>query len=404
MGYLIPDDWDGITWCNAVVCWPRSEGWNSILNGLITSLTRGRNWDSESGSILYAQAIGYEILDRNIQAGCEMSCLDDLNQTLENLVQVTLSAGGCGCGGSGGAGGTDAEASTFEDDGTNFPDGYSDRPAYDVAKCNLAQYVINNILSDFDKLKTIDPTTLTIAGSIVILVALLTLPLSFVALSILAASLLAFATLGGAALVTAINELQARIAAMDICELYEANNVGEAISNVEAWIAGGTYTNPSLTIPLGQALIGTDTLNPLFNPPDPWLLPEGLPTGDCSGCLDCLPVYVSVGTIVSQSANSITVQGVPNAGLNRASVLWNVEETSPGNYAYCDTGVTITGMTTSNNLGGGSVEANPDNSLIDDYHFYPPNGNLPNPPYANVGRILHAFNTGQNGTVTFTWS
>ena len=404
MGYLIPDDWDGETWCAAVVCWPRSDQWNSILNGLITSLTRGRNWDASSGSILSAQEVGYQILDQNIEAGCGMSCLDDLNATLEALVQVTLESSGCGCGGSGGAGGVPQSPSDFEDTGENFPEGYNDRAAYDVAKCNLAQYVINNVLADFDRLKTIDPTVLTLAGVVALLPALIIIPLSYVALAVLAAAIIAFSALGANVFVTAANELRARIAAMDICELYEAPDVNTAIANVEAWIAGGTYTQQTLTVALGQALVGTDLLNPLFNPPDPWLLPEGLPEGDCSGCLECNPWFVDIGTVVSSGPGTLTVQAASHTGLNRIAVYWNVEETAPGVYAYCLPGIELTNFRSTNDLVGGTVEDNPNNTVLDTWHLHPPNGNLPVFPYASVGRVLAAYNSGQTGTMTFTWT
>lgn len=73
----IPDDWDGETYTLQLVCWPDSVLWNGILRGLITVPTRGRYWDAKTGSVVGAQAIGQEIIDKNIDSQGEiMGCAD----------------------------------------------------------------------------------------------------------------------------------------------------------------------------------------------------------------------------------------------------------------------------------------------------------------------------------------
>lgn len=62
----IPDDWDGQDFECVQIQWPNSAKWFAILAGLITTPTRGRFWDANTGSIKGVQAIGYEIDQRNM--------------------------------------------------------------------------------------------------------------------------------------------------------------------------------------------------------------------------------------------------------------------------------------------------------------------------------------------------
>lgn len=65
-GFLIPDDWDGVTWDCWTVKWPASERWRVMLVSLMYLLTRGREWDSSSGTIRDAQAIAWQIFGANV--------------------------------------------------------------------------------------------------------------------------------------------------------------------------------------------------------------------------------------------------------------------------------------------------------------------------------------------------
>lgn len=61
----IPQDWDGESWKRYCVCWPDSELWTGLLLGFLSYCTRGRSWHENTGSIKDAQAIGWEIFNRN---------------------------------------------------------------------------------------------------------------------------------------------------------------------------------------------------------------------------------------------------------------------------------------------------------------------------------------------------
>ncbi len=68
----IPTDWDGETWTEFCVPCPDSDGWRAALLGAIYTLTRGRRWSADSGTIVDAQAVGREIL-QGMMEGC---CVD----------------------------------------------------------------------------------------------------------------------------------------------------------------------------------------------------------------------------------------------------------------------------------------------------------------------------------------
>lgn len=83
----IPDDWDGETWGCYLIEWPKSQTWESILYGFITTPTRGRFWDARSGSILGVQAIGEQIEERNSVMSCEdiVAQLQAINNSLQSI-------------------------------------------------------------------------------------------------------------------------------------------------------------------------------------------------------------------------------------------------------------------------------------------------------------------------------
>ncbi len=67
----IPADWDGETWTDFCVPCPDSDGWRAALLGAIYTLTRGRRWSADSGTIVDAQAVGRAIL-QGMEEGCGM--------------------------------------------------------------------------------------------------------------------------------------------------------------------------------------------------------------------------------------------------------------------------------------------------------------------------------------------
>jgi len=61
----IPDDWNGQSWQCVQIEWPNSPQWLALLLGFLSQATRGRFWEESTGAILDAQAVGWQIWDRN---------------------------------------------------------------------------------------------------------------------------------------------------------------------------------------------------------------------------------------------------------------------------------------------------------------------------------------------------
>jgi len=66
-GFPIPADWllPSGAWTGFCIAWPDSEAWALHLRSLLYHLTRGRTWDAQTGTITTAQAIAWEIYNRN---------------------------------------------------------------------------------------------------------------------------------------------------------------------------------------------------------------------------------------------------------------------------------------------------------------------------------------------------
>lgn len=64
-GWSIPSDWDGETWDCISLQWPASEQYRQLLIGLLYTLTRGREYDRDTGVIKAAQQSGWAIFDAN---------------------------------------------------------------------------------------------------------------------------------------------------------------------------------------------------------------------------------------------------------------------------------------------------------------------------------------------------
>lgn len=80
-GMPIPNDWDEETdgYTLWMLCSPNSVQWRALVRGQIYELTRGRNWDRNTGIIKDAQEIGLEVYD-------SMATCNDLVKTQRMLV------------------------------------------------------------------------------------------------------------------------------------------------------------------------------------------------------------------------------------------------------------------------------------------------------------------------------
>jgi hypothetical protein len=301
-GNIIPSDWDGVTFECQIIEWPASNEWRAIFNGLMTSPSRGRFWDGDTGSIIGAQSVGQQIIDRNYQTGSDefMGC-----ESISNAIQAMtgfLEAQGC-CGGApgtsgiNGAGGSSVAGSTFVDDGIEFPGGYSDVADYHTGKCNLAQFLLDRWVTDLTNLSYLNLAGLTlaslIAGAGFTLTTVLLTPIPFDDLVVLGGILIAvFLSLG--ALQAFINQGVNYFSNLDICLLFDAETADALINDVYADIDAQTFAISDAQMKdVLKSFVTTDVINILFQD-KPNL--EDLPTGDCSGCGDQCEWQIAIGT------------------------------------------------------------------------------------------------------------
>lgn len=80
--FQIPDDYDEETtqWVMVLMCVPNTQKWRGVVSGAIYNLTRGRNWDEDTGIITAAQDIG-----RRIWESMTMDCNNDLGRIADAL-------------------------------------------------------------------------------------------------------------------------------------------------------------------------------------------------------------------------------------------------------------------------------------------------------------------------------
>ena len=211
---------------------------------------------------------------------CEslISTLQNLNNTFQQLG----AGGGCGaCQGTGGAGVVAAPPAPFVDDGGNFPAGYANRTEYITNKCDLVEYVLDQIASDLANVRTLDLVGLTLASIIGGLgVALLT-PIPFDDIIGLGAALVTIiATLGAASAVLA--EAKSWVDNLDRCIPFLADDATSAVTDIHAAIDAASFpVGGDLTRDVLKKFFTTDSLNILFEEMPPLI---NLPDGDCSTC------------------------------------------------------------------------------------------------------------------------
>lgn len=246
----------------------------------------------------------------------KVSLCDDLSTGLSNLVdavgalELSCSCGGSGAGacgeGSGGAGGEGAAPTEFEDDGIDPPPGFETYNAYKDFKCNMAEKIRLELVSDVTWVRDIDlisiTATLFVAGlftpipgdEIVALV-------GFVLSLFLAGTLVGFCQ-------EIISSLGTNAAAWR-CALYDAFDVTEAMTDGKAALG--------LT-PIAAAIfnyfVSTDSFNRLFVAEE--IGDYGV---DCTAC-DLDPLQLLLGSTTDDLVydNDITITAVWSAPFYRA--------------------------------------------------------------------------------------
>jgi len=348
----IPNDWDGETYQCCIIQWPASPQWWAIFLGFVTTPMVGRFWDGRTGSILDAQAIGRAIQERNncLWEFTTMGCLEELTAAIMQLANVAT-GGGCGCGsytGINGAGGHAEPPSDFVDNGTNVPDGYASVAAYHVQKCNLAQYILNQIVDDMERIKTnvlITTTTLDSLLPVLGLVVLTPIPFDdLIVIGLAVISALSLVIFNGV-MDAAINAIEDSTVS---CALVNADTAEDAVELVGIAIDNATSgeSEPGRTLirNIAKSFLTTDVINPLFEANNE----KTYPTADCSGCI--CEDRAGIGVITSQTATqdvaSSAVGGtcVPDGTYHTVQIFFNNDGANCGPERQI-TAVSFTGFT-----------------------------------------------------------
>jgi hypothetical protein len=202
---LIPDDWDGEDYCCYAVMWPNSRDWKAILNGLIDEAGTGFYYNEATGNVTEAalaikRTWEYNFKNEEVIMSCNDTIAEALLAIAQSLASGSSGSSGCGCvpgatGGSAGTGMIDNPPSetvdTPEAHAGDPPSGYSDWEQFDSLKCDWANYIYNQIITDVATMALVGATGVT--GLVAILVPLLTNPVGWSILLTLATTMIAAA-------------------------------------------------------------------------------------------------------------------------------------------------------------------------------------------------------------------
>lgn len=314
----IPDDWNGTDCCRWAIKWPDSPKWQAILSGLIEMPMQGRTWDFDTGTFLdlreqFRPFYDYNFNLKGVIMACEDTAIADalqaiatalagqtgggaINQNINCCEETIINVGG------GVQGSVPGDESTGDtpiygsvppigvEPGT-FPDGYPDLATYQQDKCEIANLMVDNIITQlraFSFLPLVNSTAL--AGLVVASVfGIITLPVTIVPLIVTM-----MIVLGASAfyLDQFADYMQSNREEF-VCALYAADSSEGAITAVVELIQTG-IAFLSITGPIGVAvkaivlaLFNSDTVNKLFQY-TAHAIYEG---ADCSGCVSELTCF-----------------------------------------------------------------------------------------------------------------
>jgi hypothetical protein len=362
--------------------------------------TRGR-WRStyyddvsDSGYVLPSDAMWDDVLDvvEGFLADTDGQMTCDIIASLDRINDSIAALSACCSQGSGGVS-PDTPFSTFEDTGSNYPDGFADRPEYDQHKCDAAQWFINQWQQDVGWLKTIDVAALGATG----LAAGLLIPgvnvAAFVGVLLLLVALGVF-----------VSDLQAIEDWLDannddiLCAVYDATNSASALSAVVDLVEASSLTSNQQTA--ANYLITPAAINRVFedaNVPDL--------SADCSGCGEsgCATVYMNLGSYTPPNGFTSVLTTVPDPDRHNIRVSFNYDDELE---EYCGAPVTIESIT----INSGQPDSTAGNQA---YRLFAQNGTTlysgdsqPTLPFANVGKIdiYDDVSPQQEITATIVWS
>lgn len=266
-------------------------------------------------------------LDEFLEATTDMDC-NDLITELNDIEQAILaggSSGNCGCGSAGGPENPPPEETLDTGDVTGPtgtpPAGYLNWTHYQGVKCDIAYWLVGNILNDVRWLQTVQIATLTFGG----LAAGLVSALSAFTLTGILAILLAILAYE----ITIINDLENIIQTnLDdlVCEAVLGTNTADSISKFKTKING--YIDTAVPDLVSRNLLktlvaywmdftGWNLLYATFTEVSARQIPSG---NDCSACgLPCTNFFLQTGVWLGDLAFDSAVSGT----CHRVEIIWN---------------------------------------------------------------------------------
>ncbi len=243
-------------------------------------------------------------LDLFLEATTKMDCNDLITELddIGNAITALSLGGGCGCGAGGGGATSPADDPTDTGDITlstgTPPSGYVDWAAYQVAKCDLATYIVQSLLDDLRWWQTVQIATMTLAGLTAGMVSILSaFTLTAILAGLLAVLAYEFTMLEDAEdqMITGFEDLVCAILSGETSAESQANFIAEMDAQMTAAI-----TDPIsefLVIQLLTVWTDSEFFNLLYAPYEDYLM-HSIPAGaDCSACgLSCKNFQVYQGT------------------------------------------------------------------------------------------------------------
>ena len=318
---------------------------------------------------------------------------------MADAIRETACCDGPGGTGSGGAGSEPGAGTTAVDDGVNPPTGFDgDYSAYEVYKCDVANWIFDEIQDSMDDLETFNwasfgALSVSAAVSAFLIISGIAIPatLLFVAFGALLAYTGSVASL--------ISAMQASMVADRddfICSMVQATNVANAMADFKTQATTsftGSPPDPFTEYVAGLVIdmyITPDLFNRLFDEDTS----QVYPTGTCN-CFDCELYYAVTGVIQSETPTQVVVEAEDNGtGTTGRVELWfNTDGSSAPNRSICDSNVTFESISIDVGVAGVILYDDVGN-IIGNFHTDPANMNLP-VQTAGVRHIDVAFNSGQ---------
>lgn len=279
----VPSDWDRDVdgYMCYMLCVPNSRQWRGIVDGQISDLAYGRNYNRYSGTITDAQEVAEEIFETMCAATC-----DDILSVLACICEGTTVLAEK-------SGDTGQEVETTLSDGdiqTGPGEQFPDQETYFNAKCSVANGIFDTVRGMIQWLEDNDVDLLAgLFGGITsgLLVAIVVSgPLGW-ALSLVSGTLVALAgylvrySLSFTDMGDAMDDTHQEC----VLALYNASDALTAETNFVAAVQAGSPTITSIEAGLLNVLLSSEMVNQLFAPRDDVAVYDSPSPIDCGAAL-----------------------------------------------------------------------------------------------------------------------